>query len=92
MLGTWLSPDDAARLVAACLTAPQLDYAIVYGISRNTRRWWDLGPAEALGYEPRDDTELSAPRKLLKPYGGKDPGGPDEPQGGRWAYIESRNR
>ena len=91
MLGTWLSPGDAARLVAACLSAPQLDYAVVYGISRNTRRWWDLGPAEALGYEPRDDAELYA-AELLKPYGGKDPGGPDEPQGGRWAYIESRNR
>jgi len=56
-LSTWLSPADAVRLVDACLTAPELGFAAVYGVSANTRGWWDLGPARALGYRPEDDAE-----------------------------------
>jgi uronate dehydrogenase len=59
-LSTWLSPDDAARLVDACLRAPELDYALLWGISRNTRRTWSLEAAQALGYEPGDDAEKFA--------------------------------
>src|ERR1700722_2285905 len=40
MLSTWLSPNDLVRLVEACLRAPDLEYAVVYGISANTRGWW----------------------------------------------------
>jgi uronate dehydrogenase len=56
-LSTWLSHGDAVRLVDACLRSPDLGFATVYGISRNTRAWWDLGSATAIGYEPRDDAE-----------------------------------
>lgn len=59
-LATWLSPGDAARLVRACLTAPELDFAVLYGISANTRGWWDLEPAHALGYQPQDNAEMYA--------------------------------
>jgi uronate dehydrogenase len=56
-LSNWLSPDDCGRLVDACLRAPGLSYAIVWGISANTRRTWSLDEGYALGYEPRDDAE-----------------------------------
>jgi uronate dehydrogenase len=56
-LSTWLSPGDAVRLVDACLTAPSLGFAIVYGISANQRAWWDLSSAQQLGYAPADDAE-----------------------------------
>jgi uronate dehydrogenase len=56
-LGTWLSPDDAARLVDAALRSATLDYAIVWGISANTRRAWSLDAGRAIGYEPQDDAE-----------------------------------
>jgi uronate dehydrogenase len=59
-LSTWLSPDDCARLVDACLRAPDLDYSIVWGISANTRRMWSLAEGRRLGYEPRDDAETYA--------------------------------
>jgi Nucleoside-diphosphate-sugar epimerases len=59
-LATWLSPGDAARLVAACLDAPDLTYALVWGISANTRRTWSLDAGRALGYEPVDDAESYA--------------------------------
>jgi uronate dehydrogenase len=56
-LGTWLSPDDAARLVDAALRSATLDYALVWGISANSRRTWSLDAGRAIGYEPHDDAE-----------------------------------
>ena len=59
-LSTWLSPDDCVRMVEAALTAPAPGYAVIYGISANTRGWWDLEPGRRLGYEPLDDAEAFA--------------------------------
>jgi uronate dehydrogenase len=56
-LATWLSPDDAGRLVDACLRSVSLTFALVWGISANTRRTWSLDAGRALGYEPHDDAE-----------------------------------
>lgn len=61
-LSTWLSPDDAVRMVHAALTTPSPGYAVLYGISANTRAWWDLEPGRALGYHPEDDAEVYADR------------------------------
>jgi uronate dehydrogenase len=66
-LSTWLSPADAVRLVEACLTAPALTYAVVYGISANTSGWWDLGPGRALGYHPEDDADVYADQIVAIP-------------------------
>ena len=50
----WLSRRDCAELIAACLEA-DVDWAVVYGISANERRFWDLTHArELLGWEPQD--------------------------------------
>lgn len=59
-LSTWLSHDDCVRMVEAALTTPAPGYAVLYGISSNTRGWWDLEPGRALGYDPRDDAERYA--------------------------------
>ena len=59
-LSTWLSHDDAVRMFEACLTAPDPGFAVIYGVSDNTRGWWDLAPGRALGYEPQDDAERYA--------------------------------
>jgi uronate dehydrogenase len=59
-LSTWLSPGDAVRMCQAALTAPEPGFAVLYGISANTRAWWDLGPGRALGYLPEDDAEAFA--------------------------------
>ena len=56
-LSTWLSHDDCVRMVEAAITAPAPGFAVLYGISANTRAWWDLEPGRALGYEPLDDAE-----------------------------------
>ena len=56
-LSTWLSPADCVRLVDAAIRVPRGEFAIVFGISANTRRWWDLEPGRAIGYRPQDDAE-----------------------------------
>ena len=59
-LASWLSPDDGARLVEACLSVESPGFRMVWGISRNTRRWWSLAEGEAIGYFPEDDAERYA--------------------------------
>lgn len=60
-LSTWLSFDDCARLVEACLTAPgPLGHRIVWGMSANTRGFVSHAAGEALGYHPADDAEAFA--------------------------------
>ncbi len=59
-LSTWLSHDDAVRMFEACLTTPDPGYAVIYGVSANTRGWWDLEPGRRLGYHPQDDAERFA--------------------------------
>lgn len=76
MLSVWMSPGDGARLFHAALTAPAVGHAVVYGSSANTRLWWDLSSARALGYEPQDDSEQYA-EKLVAEQGELDPGNPD---------------
>lgn len=72
-LATWLSPDDCVRMVEAALTTPAPGFAVLYGISANTRAWWDLAPGRALGYDPQDDAEAFADSV---------PPGPDEEEQG----------
>ena len=72
MLSVWMSPADGARLFHAALTAEDVGHTIVYGSSANTRLWWDLSSARALGYDPRDDSEPYA-EKLIAEQGELDP-------------------
>jgi nucleoside-diphosphate-sugar epimerase len=90
-LAQWLSPDDGARLVEACIAAPSPGFRVVWGISRNTRRWCSLAAGEAIGYHPQDDAEVWAD-ELIARYGEPDVAGdpalnrlgggwPDQPLG-----------
>ncbi|MFE9331600.1 NAD-dependent epimerase/dehydratase family protein [Streptomyces sp. NPDC006925] len=65
-LSTWLSFGDCARLLHAALTAPDVGHTVVHGSSANTRIWWDLAPARALGYAPRDDSEPYAAELIAR--------------------------
>ncbi len=56
---SWLSQRDCASLVEACLESPDVDWAIVYGISDNPRQFWDISHArELLGYAPQDSAPV----------------------------------
>ncbi|MEU6081795.1 NAD(P)-dependent oxidoreductase [Streptomyces sp. NPDC047108] len=76
MLSIWLSPDDCARLVHSALTKEGVGHTVVHGSSANTRLVWDLSGARALGYEPRDDSEVHA-AALIEEQGDLRPGDPD---------------
>ena len=51
----WLSRRDCTELIARCLEVEDVSWAVVYGVSGNSRRFWDLEHArELLGWEPQD--------------------------------------
>jgi uronate dehydrogenase len=75
-LSTWLSPADGVRLLHAALSAPDVGFAVVYGISANTRAWWDLAPARALGYLSVDDAEDYA-EEILAEHAEPNPADPE---------------
>jgi hypothetical protein len=52
---TALSRRHGAELIATCLDAKDVGWAVVYGISDNPRQFWDLSHArELLGWAPKD--------------------------------------
>ncbi len=68
-LATWMSPRDMVQLVHRALEA-DVEYGIYYGISGNTRRYWDISNAQQdLGYEPQDDAEMYAAEVLAEKRG-----------------------
>ena len=67
-LAVWISPGDMARLVRSAVEAPGIHFEVVYGVSNNTRCWWDLSRARrVLGYEPQDNAETYAKELLQDP-------------------------
>jgi uronate dehydrogenase len=65
-LSTWLAPSDAARLVEACLALPDSGFRVVWAVSDNTRRWWSLAGARALGYQSTENAEVFAPDRIAR--------------------------
>jgi uronate dehydrogenase len=56
-LSVWISPRDMVELVRCGVEAPDFGYAVVYGVSANTRNFWDNREAAFLGYAPKDNAE-----------------------------------
>lgn len=65
-LAIWLSPRDLAQLVSIGVDHPGIRLEIVYGVSGNTRSWYDNSNAVRLGYRPEDDAESFAAEVLAK--------------------------
>jgi uronate dehydrogenase len=58
ILASWLSHRDTVQLVWRSIEAEHIRFGVYYGISGNTRAYWDLQTArEDLGYEPEDNAE-----------------------------------
>lgn len=85
-LAIWFSPRDLAQLVTIGIEHPDIRFEIVYGVSGNTRSWYDNSNAFRLGYKPQDDAETYADEVLAKEL----PGDPRaEPyQGGAFVHVE----
>jgi len=62
-LATWLSLQDGAELFKCAIEAPDTGFVVAFGVSANTRSFWDNdAAAERLGFMPRDDAEDFAPQ------------------------------
>ena len=59
-LSIWISPRDLAQLVTIGIEHPAIRFEIVYGVSGNTRSWYDNSNAHRLGYAPKDNAEVFA--------------------------------
>jgi uronate dehydrogenase len=57
MLATYLSYGDLVELVRCALFAPQVGHTVIFGVSDNSRRWWDNRRAAHLGFVPRDSAD-----------------------------------
>jgi uronate dehydrogenase len=56
-LSTWLGHDDLLHLIMRSITAPDIGYLAVWGVSNNTRSYWSNEGAERLGYKPVQNAE-----------------------------------
>jgi uronate dehydrogenase len=65
-LAMWISPRDLAQLVGIGIDHPNVHFEIVYGVSGNTRSWYDNTNAERLGYRPLDNAESYAAEVLAQ--------------------------
>jgi len=85
-LAIWFSPRDLAQLVTIGIEHPEIRFEIVYGVSGNTRSWYDNSNAIRLGYKPRDNSEAHAPEVLAR----EKPGNPvaEQYQGGTFVVAE----
>jgi uronate dehydrogenase len=63
-LAVWISPRDMVELVRCCIEAPDFNYVAAWGVSANTRSFWDNSEAAVLGYVPHDNAEDWAERIL----------------------------
>jgi uronate dehydrogenase len=86
-LSIWLSPRDLAQLVIIGIEHPEIRFEIVYGVSGNTRSWYDNSNAVRLGYRPLDDSEIHAAEVLAR----EQPGDPvaEQYQGGMFCVAEN---
>src|SRR5258705_8442529 len=70
----WCSPRDLTQLLVKSLRAP-LSFAIFFGVSNNTGRFWDISNSRKLvGYQPVDNAakiKAEAVRTGRKMAGGK---------------------
>jgi len=86
-LSIWISPRDIAQLVTIGIEHPAIRFEIVYGISGNTRAWYDNSNAYRLGYKPRDNSEAYAPAVLSRKEPRGDPVA-ERHQGGVFCAVE----
>jgi uronate dehydrogenase len=66
-LSTWFGHQDLLHFIDRCIHAPPLGFLLIWGVSANTRTWWDNRGAEALGYHPQQNAEDFAAELLAGP-------------------------
>ena len=87
-LSLWMSPRDLQQQVDIGLQHPDLHFAVVYGVSGNTRSWYDDETAASLGYVPQDNSEDYAQEVLANSPALDESSVSDQMQGGDFCSVE----
>ncbi|HEX7907125.1 MAG TPA: NAD(P)-dependent oxidoreductase [Paraburkholderia sp.] len=66
-LSTWFGHQDLLHFLDRCVEAKDVGFLTIWGVSANTRSWWDNSGAERLGYHPTQDAEVYAEEILARP-------------------------
>lgn len=65
-LSTWLGNDDLVQLIDRCIKVPDIGFLVAWGVSANTRSYWNNDGAARLGYKPTQNSEEYAAEILKK--------------------------
>jgi len=66
-LSTWFGYEDLTQFMMCCIEAREVGYLAVWGVSNNTRSYWDNSVAERIGYRPVQNSEDYAAEILRQP-------------------------
>lgn len=88
-LSLWLSPRDLQQQVDIGLQHPDLHFAVIYGVSGNTRSWYDDETAAQLGYVPLDNSENYSEEILANSPPLNEDSLSDQLQGGDFCVVET---
>lgn len=66
-LSTWFGHRDLLHFLDRCVEAENVGFLTIWGVSANTRSWWDNSGAERLGYQPTQNAEVYAEEILARP-------------------------
>ncbi|CAD6555907.1 NAD-dependent epimerase/dehydratase family protein [Paraburkholderia metrosideri] len=66
-LSTWFGHDDLMHFLDRCVEAEDVGFLTIWGVSANTRSWWDNSGAARLGYQPKQNSEDYAAEILAQP-------------------------
>jgi uronate dehydrogenase len=56
-LSTWFGYQDVLQCMMRCIEAPEVGYLRVWGVSNNTRSYWEPIGSEQLGFHPVQNSE-----------------------------------
>jgi uronate dehydrogenase len=66
-LSTWFGHRDLLHFLDRCVEAEDVGFLTIWGVSANTRSWWDNSAAARLGYQPTQNAETYAEEILARP-------------------------
>ncbi|RKT21471.1 uronate dehydrogenase [Paraburkholderia sp. RAU2J] len=66
-LSTWFGHRDLMHFLDRCVEAENVGFLTIWGVSANTRSWWDNSGAARFGYQPTQNAEDYAAEILARP-------------------------
>jgi uronate dehydrogenase len=66
-LSTWFGHRDLMHFLDRCVEAEDVGFLTIWGVSANTRSWWDNSGAARFGYRPTQNSEDYAAEILARP-------------------------